>query len=191
MTEPRLISGYLATLAAQLPASIVAELADGLAQTHESYLRQGLAPDRAAECAVAEFGEPQVIVAAFARVNPARHAARWMLGIGPAVGACWVVALVTVRAWAWRVPLPVGVLLGLVLLSAIGLLAVSALGRRYRLAARAGIVGCLGMAAIDTALIAGVLLLTASFTWVLAAAMAASAARIAFTMRALRPALVS
>jgi hypothetical protein len=190
MTEPR-ISRYLADLAAQLPASIVAELADGLAETHESYLRQGLAPGPAAECAVAEFGEPQAIVAAFARVNPARRAARWLLGIGPAVGACWVMALATVRAGAWRVPLPAGLLLGLVLLATIGLLATSALGRRYRLAARAGVAGCIGVAAIDTALVVGVLLLTASFSWVLAAAMAASTARIAFAMRALRPALAS
>ena len=31
MSEPRLITGYLAVLAAQLPASIVEELSDGLA----------------------------------------------------------------------------------------------------------------------------------------------------------------
>ena len=82
MPEPRLISSYLAVLAAQLPAPIVEELADGLTETHRSYLRQGLAPDLAAESAVAEFGEPQVIVAGFARVNPARRAARRLLGIG-------------------------------------------------------------------------------------------------------------
>ena len=39
MSEPRLISSYLEVLAAQLPASIVEELADGLAETHQSYLR--------------------------------------------------------------------------------------------------------------------------------------------------------
>ena len=95
MPEPRLISSYLDALAAQLPASMVEELADGLAETHRSYLRQGLAPDLAARSAVAEFGEPQVIVAGFARVNPARRAARRLLGIGPVVGACWLAALVT------------------------------------------------------------------------------------------------
>ena len=41
-SEPRLIRGYLQVLAAQLPASIVDELADGLAETHRSYLGRGL-----------------------------------------------------------------------------------------------------------------------------------------------------
>ncbi len=36
MSEPRLISSYLAVLAAQLPAPIVEELADGLTETHRS-----------------------------------------------------------------------------------------------------------------------------------------------------------
>src|SRR5262245_65764669 len=112
MSEPRLISSYLEVLAAQLPAPIVEELADGLTETHRSYLRQGLAPDRAAESAVAEFGEPRAIVAEFARVNPARRAARRLLGIGPAVGACWAVALITSRAGSWPVPLLARLLIG-------------------------------------------------------------------------------
>jgi hypothetical protein len=71
MAESRLIGGYLAELSAQLPEAIVAELADGLDQTHRHYLGQGLGPDAAAAAAVAEFGEPQVIVAAFTRASPA------------------------------------------------------------------------------------------------------------------------
>jgi len=43
MSEPRLIGDYLAVLAAQLPAPIVEELIDGLAETYQSYLRQDLA----------------------------------------------------------------------------------------------------------------------------------------------------
>ena len=35
MSEPRLISDYLAVLAAQLPAPIVEELAGGLAETYQ------------------------------------------------------------------------------------------------------------------------------------------------------------
>jgi hypothetical protein len=189
MPEPRLISSYLAVLAAQLPAPIVEELADGLTETHRSYLRQGLAPDLAAEAAVAEFGDPQTIVADFALVNPARRAARRLLGIGPAVGACWAAALITSRAWAWAVPLPARILLGTALITIIGLLAASALSTRYRLAARAGVAGCIGIAALDIVLITGVTFDVASVTWVMAAAMAASAARIVFAARSLRPAL--
>ncbi len=187
MPEPRLISSYLAVLAAQLPASIVEELADGLAETHQSYLRQGLDPDLAAQSAVAEFGEPQVIVAGFARVNPARRAARRLLGIGPAVGTCWIAALLTSRAWAF--PVSARMLAGLTLAVVIALLASSALGTRYRLAARTGAAGFLGVIALDATLIASRGVAGAPLTWVLALAMAASAARICYAARALRPAL--
>jgi hypothetical protein len=189
MPEPRLIRSYLAVLAAQLPAPIVEELADGLTETHRSYLRQGLAPDRAAESAVAEFGEPRAIVAEFARVNPARRAARRMLGIGPVVGACWTVALITSRAGSWPVPLLARILIGLALVTIIGLLAAAALSTRYRLAARAGIAGCIGIASLDAVLITGAALADASLTWVMMGAMVASTARIAFAARSLVPAL--
>jgi len=189
MSEPRLISSYLAVLAAQLPARIVEELADGLTETHRSYLRQGLAPDRAAESAVAEFGEPRAIVAEFARVNPARRAARRLLGIGPVVGACWTVALITSRAGSWPVPLLARILIGLALVTIIGLLAAAALSTRYRLAARAGIAGCIGIATLDAVLITGAALADTSLTWVMVGAMVASTARIAFAARSLVPAL--
>ena len=189
MSEPRLISSYLAVLAADLPASIVEELADGLAETHRSYLRQGLAPDLAAESAVAEFGEPQEIVAEFARVNPSRRAARRLLGIGPVVGACWAVALITDRAGAWPVPPAARILVGVALITIIALLAAAALTTRYRLAARTGIAGCIGIATLDAVLITGVTLSSAPMTWVMAGAMTASTARIAFAARSLVPAL--
>ena len=189
MPEPRLIRSYLAVLAAQLPAPIVEELADGLTETHRSYLRQGLAPDRAAESAVAEFGEPRAIVAEFARVNPARRAARRLLGIGPVVGACWTVALITSRAGSWPVPLLARILIGLALVTIIGLLAAAALSTRYRLAARAGIAGCIGIATLDAVLITGAALAGTSLTWVMLGAMVASTARIAFAARSLVPAL--
>jgi len=189
MPEPRLISSYLAALAAELPAPIVEELADGLTETHRSYLRQGLAPDLAAESAVAEFGEPQAIVAEFARVNPSRRAARRLLGIGPVVGACWAVALITDRAGAWPVPLAVRIGAGAALITIIALLAAAALTTRYRLAARAGIAGCIGIATLDAMLITGVTLASAPMTWVMAGAMVASTARIAFAARSLVPAL--
>jgi hypothetical protein len=55
-SEVSLVSGET------LPAPIVEELADGLAETRQSYLRKGLATDLAAEAAVSEFGEPHLIV---------------------------------------------------------------------------------------------------------------------------------
>jgi hypothetical protein len=206
--EPRLIRSYLAVLAARLPSSIVEELADGLTETYEFYVSSGQAPEAAAASAVAEFGSPETIVAGFAQVNPARRAARRLLRIGPVVGACWVAALLTSRpgragglggidrarglggAWAgWAVPGPAWVVTGLVLAALIGLLAVAALGGRYRLAAATGMAGCFGFATLDVVLIFGAAFLLAPVGWVTAAAMAASFARIAVTARLLRPAL--
>jgi hypothetical protein len=176
-----------------LPASIAEELADGLTETHRFHLSRGLTSEEAAEAAVAEFGPAEEIAAGFTPVNPARRAARRLLGMGPAVGACWVAALLTSRAgrsWtAWTAPGPAWVIAGLTLAGFIGLLAVAALGRRYRLATATGVAGCFGYAALDAALIVAAPIVLAPVGWVTATAIAASAARIAVSAQALRPAL--
>jgi hypothetical protein len=191
--EPTLIRGYLAGLTARLPASVVEELADGLTETYRYYLARGLPPEAAAAAAVAEFGPADEIAAGFAQVNPARRAARRLLGMGPVVGACWVAALLTSRAgrgWAaWITPGPAWVAAGLALAGLIGLLAVAALGGRYRLAAATGMAGCFGFATLDVALIVSAIFVLGPVSWVTAVAIAASLARIAVTTRALRPAL--
>ena len=74
------------------------------------------------------------------------------------------------------------------LAAVIALLATSALGTRYRLAARTGAAGSGGIA-LDAALIAGVAFAGVPLTWVLVGAMTASAARICYAARALGPAL--
>jgi hypothetical protein len=192
-SEPGLIRDYLGGLAARLPASVVEELADGLTETYRFHRSRGLHPDEAAAAAVAEFGPADEIAAGFAEVNPARHAARRLLGMGPVVGACWLAALLTSRAgrgWtAWITPGPVWVVAGLALTGLIGLLAVAALGGRYRLAAATGVAGCFGFAALDAALITVAIFVLAPVSWVTAVAIAASVARIAVTARVLRPAL--
>ena len=71
----------------------------------------------------------------------------------------------------------------------IGLLAMAAVGGRYRLAAVTGVAGCFGFATLDVALIIGAAFLLSPVGWVTAAAMTASFARIAVTARLLRPAL--
>ena len=186
-SEPRLIRGYLEALATQLPGPIVEELADGLTETYRSYRSRGLGADAAADAAVEEFGPAEEILAGFARVNPARRAARRLLGLGPVVGGCWVAALVTSRIWPG--PLPVRIVIGVALLASIGLLAVAALGRRYRVSVFSGRAGFAGFAALDITLIAGVTVLAGSLTWVTALAMAGSMVRVAVCARALRPAM--
>ena len=189
MAEPRLIGGYLSELSAQLPAPIVAELADGLDQTYQHYLDQGLGPDAATRAALAEFGEPHIIVAAFTRASPARRAARRLLMTGPIVGACWAAALTVNRAWAWPVPGAARILLGTALITAIGLLAAAAFGKHYRPAGRAAAAGCIGMAALDATMLIATTLAAPAVIWPIMVAATASLARITFTTRTLHSVL--
>ena len=189
MSQASLITDYLSVLSAQLPAPLVEELADGLDETHQHYLTQGLTPDAAASAAVAEFGEPQVIVAAFTRLSPARHAARRLLAAGPVVGGCWAAALITGRAWTWPVPATVRLLIGAALITVIGLLAAAAFGRRYLSARRAGAVACVGITVLDGVMLIAAVLAIPVLAWPVILAAAASIARLTFTARALRAVL--
>src|SRR6478609_2180468 len=92
MRGPGLIAGYLDALAGQLPGPVVEELAGGLEDTYCRHLGLGLASEAAARAAVAEFGDPGLIAAEFARAHPVRRAARRLLAAGPVVG----------RAGRWR-----------------------------------------------------------------------------------------
>ena len=183
MSRPRLIADYLVALSRQLPGPVTEELADGLDETYSRCLGLGLAPCAAAEAAVAEFGDPQLIVAEFARASPARRAARRLLEIGPVAGGCWAVALITGRAWTWHMPVASGVAVGLALGTVIVLLAVAARSTRYRSAARAGAAGCIGIAVLDTAMISGVLAADPAVTRAVIIAVAVSAGRLAFCAR--------
>jgi hypothetical protein len=183
MPRPGLIADYLSVLSGQLPGPLVEELADGLEETYHHYLGTGLAPDAAARAAVAEFGEPQLIVAEFTRAHPARRAARRLLAAGPVVGGCWAVALVTGRAWTWPVPAMARIAPGLALAAVIVLLAVAALSVRYRSAVRAGAAGCVGIAVLDTAMITGVIIADQALTRAAIMAMAVSAGRLALAAR--------
>jgi hypothetical protein len=189
MSQASLITDYLSVLSAQLPAPLVEELADGLDETHQRYLTQGLTPHAAASAAVAEFGEPQVIVAAFTRLSPARHAARRLLAAGPVVGGCWAAALITGRAWTWPVPATVLLLIGAALITVIGLLAAAAFGRRYLSARRAGAVACIGITVLDGVILIAAVLAIPVLAWPVILAAAASIARLTFTARALRAVL--
>ena len=185
MPQASLITDYLSVLSAQLPAPLVEELADGLDETHQHYLTQGLTPAAAASAAVAEFGEPQVIVAAFTRMSPARHAARRLLATGPVVGGCWAAALITGRAWTWPVPATVLLLIGVALITVIGLLGAAAFGRRYLSARRAGAVACVGITVLDGVMLITAVLAIPVLVWPVILAAAASIARLTFTARVL------
>ena len=107
------------------------------------------------------------------------------------VGACWAVALVTGRAWTWPVPVAARIVPGVILVAVVTLLAVAARGIRYRSVGRAGTAGCVGIAALDGFMIIGVLAADPAARWAVAVAVAASAARLGFSVRLLRPVLAN
>ena len=186
MPGPRLIDDYLAALSAELPGRIVDELADGLDETYRGYRGQGLDPDAAARVAVAEFGEPRVIVAAFTHASRGRKAARRQLAAGPVVGLCWAIVLISARAWTWPVPAVARVLFGVALITVIGLLAAAAVGRRYRLVCRAAAAACVGTALLDVVMASTVLFVAPVLVWPAAVAVAISAGRSGFALRHVR-----
>jgi hypothetical protein len=186
MAKPSVIEDYLTSLSAELPAPIVEELADGLEQTCQRYRDEGLEPEAATDAALAEFGDPHVIMAEFTRFSPARRAARRLLASGPVVGGCWGLALITSRAWSWPVPVVVRILAGVALLTTIGTLAAAALGRRYRSIGKAGAAGCAGIAVIDALALMTVPFVIPAWTLPIVLAMGASVARITIAARGLR-----
>lgn len=95
--EP-VIEAYLTTLSAELPGSareredILAELRGGLLDAAASYRRSGLGAVAAARAAVAEFGEPGVVSAAFRpglAATQARRVAATLMVTGPLIGLLW------------------------------------------------------------------------------------------------------
>jgi hypothetical protein len=189
VAEHRLIQQYNDVLLAQLPDRLAVEVADGLAEAHANYVREGLSADEAARAAVAEFGDAQDVVDAFTLSSPARRVARRLVVTGPAVGACWAVALVAGHAWSWPVPLLARVLAGATLIAIVVVLARAALGRGYRAVHRAGTAGCLGLAVLDAAAIGLVLAIAPNFGWLVVMAALASATRLTWVAGALRSVL--
>jgi hypothetical protein len=125
-----LINSYLAGLRRHLPASLADEVADGLAEAYEHHLARGSGEDAAARRAVAETGDIALVIAEFTRLAPGRHAARALLAAGPVMGACWGVALIAARAWAWPLPAGARPAFGTALLLAIVVLVIAATSQR-------------------------------------------------------------
>lgn len=180
-----LISEYVAGLRRGLPAAIADEAADGLLEAYEQRLACGAGDEEAARAALAEFGEPSLVIAEFARQAPGRRASRLLLATGPVAGACWATALILGRAWAWPVPGAARLAFGSVLILAITALAVAAASqrsyRRTRLTAFAAPV----LLALDATAITAVMLAGPAMTWALAIAVAASLTRMSFILWAL------
>jgi hypothetical protein len=182
MAQPRLIADYLSQLAARLPAPIVEELADGLHETYLAERRAGLAPEDAAQRAVAEFGDPAALVAAFLVASPARRAGRALLLTGPFVGAAWATVLLTQHAWNWPVPGWARAGFAAVLVSGVALVAVAAFAHRYRRAARSAAAASFAVLAIDLTMLSYVNAAGVLTTWPVLLAAPLSAGRSVFTL---------
>ena len=181
MAGDELIDRYVAVLRVRLPAETVEELADGLAEAYRRYRTTGLEPDAAARAAITEFGEPDVVVAAFVRQSPGRRVAVGLLCSGPLVGGCWALSLVLGRAWRWPVPSGVRIVFGSVLIAVVVLLVIAATGRRSLRRTRLAAAGGLGMICLDAAALAVVALTAPAFVWPMALAVPGSLLRMTIT----------
>ncbi len=107
------VERYLATLATALPvprrtrSQILAELDDGLRCAIEDHLHGGEAPLQAAEAAVRELGDPQLLAREYAaELAPAtaRRIGLCLVLSGPAVGLTWVLTCgVHVAGWTGKI----------------------------------------------------------------------------------------
>jgi hypothetical protein len=184
MDQHAVISGYLDDLASRLPPEAVEELADGLHETYQSQVARGLPPDAAAAAAVAEFGQPNQVAAAFARHSPGHRMAVRLLATAPVFATLWAASLLTAQAWTWPVPLPARIGFALLMLTTAGTLFAVALSNQPRtttLAAPAG----LALILLDAAMLTAVALAAPGLTSPMALAIPASLIRIACTARAL------
>lgn len=180
-----LVAAYRQDLLARLPADVAEEVAGGLEDTYQQYVRGGLSPETAATAALAEFGDVGVVLDAFRRASPVRRLARALIVTGPVVGGCWAAALIASRAWDWPVPIGARLVAGPLVAASVVLLMTALLTRRHRALRRAGIAGCLGVGALDASVIATVIVLAPAGRWLFLIAACLSAARLAFVARAM------
>ena len=102
-TQPKdALAAYLSDLASRLRGprhrreAILAELRDGLEQATEDRIAAGLATDRAASAAIAQFGNPYAVADAFGgelATGYARRTIAWFIATGPLVGIWWLLLL--------------------------------------------------------------------------------------------------
>jgi HAAS len=110
-TDRDAVADYLAAVAAQLPgppsarAAVTDELRDGLMEALETHHARGRSPQEATAAAIAEFGDPDTVAAAFGPELGAVQARRVAVGLlvtGPLVGLTWIAAVVVNALPPWR-----------------------------------------------------------------------------------------
>jgi hypothetical protein len=105
------VADYLGVVSAQLPgppaarAVITDELRDGLIEALETHQGRGCSQAEATSAAIAEFGDPGTVAAAFGPELGAVQARRVALGLlatGPLVGLAWIAAVAVNALPPWR-----------------------------------------------------------------------------------------
>lgn len=119
-TDRDAVTDYLAAVAAQLTgppsarAAVTDELRDGLMEALETHHARGCSPQEATAAAIAEFGDPDTVAAAFGPelgAVQARRVAVGLLATGPLVGLSWL-AMALASAPAAGPRLPAGLAVG-------------------------------------------------------------------------------
>jgi hypothetical protein len=185
MVGHSLIGAYRQELLARLPADAAEEVAGGLEDAYQQYLRTGLSQEQAATAALAEFGDVGLVLDAFRRANPVWRLARALIVTGPVVGGFWAVALIASRAWDWSIPVSARLAVGPLVAVSVVLLMTALLTRHYHALRRAGIAGCLGVATLDAAVITTAMVLVPAGRWLFGVAACLSAARLTYVARAM------
>jgi hypothetical protein len=105
------VADYLAAVTARLPGPAAArvavtdELRDGLMEARETHQARGCSQAEATAAAIAEFGHPATVAAAFGPELAAVQARRVALGLlatGPLVGLAWIAAVAANALPPWH-----------------------------------------------------------------------------------------
>ena len=105
------VADYLAAVTAQLPGppsarvAVTDELRDGLLEALQTHRARGCSEAEATAAAIAEFGDPDTVAAAFGPelgALQARRVAVGLLATGPLVGLVWIAAVVVNALPPWR-----------------------------------------------------------------------------------------
>jgi hypothetical protein len=174
LTGPRAVAeAYAAAVTERMdaPAAVLTdirdEVADGLAEAIDGFLRCGLSPEDAAAAAISEFGAPTVTAAAFdaeVRLITARRTGLRLMLTGPVVGLLWIGTAVVIGASAPVAPVWLWAVLAVIALAvAVGAgaseLAVAASGRLSRRLSRPGLAPAAATVACAAALVADLVIM--------------------------------
>jgi predicted neutral ceramidase superfamily lipid hydrolase len=174
-----LITSQLQTLVSRLPPPLFAEIADGLQETYQTQLIRQPDSQRAAQAAVAQFGDADTITHALCHQAPWRRHAAALLATGPLLGGIWATTLITQQAWLWSLPWIARGLFAAALILVVVLLTLALLEQHtYRRGRRRVLLAASALIGLDALACATVLGHATITSWVVPLALTVSGLRI-------------